>query len=759
MRDLKQTLQSSVERGEMTIPQFMEKQRMEGGVDLQGGDEASSASHILTTEQGRRYKLGQIVASGGMGAILDAKDVNVRRSVAMKVLLDPEEASQEDVLRFIEEAQVTGQLQHPSIVPLYELGVDAGGNVFYTMKFVQGQTLKAILRSIREGDKKVIEEYPLSRLLNIFQRICDAIAFAHSKRVIHRDLKPENVMVGEYGEVLVMDWGLAKVLAKKKRKKVVVKGRQPAGKKHEVQNGIDSIRKDASGDLLKTMDGEVMGTPGFMAPEQALGETENLDERSDIYALGAILYNILTLNPPVTGKNVDEILAKATTGDIPHPSEFNPGSRGKGRVVPLNHCPGCQIPDSLSAVAMKALVLEQAKRYQSVKFLQRDIDKYQSGFATSAEGAGAWRQMKLFVGRHKGATVAIATIAILLIGGSWLNTVERIKAVRERDRAEQKEKEAKKALKDLEGTAPALIAQADTFCKLQMYDKALETINDAVEYAPGRADYRLRQAHLLQATLELKAAEETYGKVLELKSADKEAKKNKELCQMLLTENQGKEITPETVRKLFLALREQNRFRDAMATSQRITGDERTREAFWKDFLTKQGVKFRGLTLDDDGRLLELDLNGTGIADLTPLKGIPFTSLNLLKTQVRDLSPLKGMYLTNLDLHSTLVNDLSPLKGMPLTSLNISFCRNIRNLTPLKGMPLTILGLFHSDNVKDLTPLKGMKLQIINLSETPVSDLSPLEGMPLTRFIFTPKRIVSGIDDIRKMTTIETIGV
>ena len=420
---IKQTVQSQIDRGSMTITQFMEKQDLDGGVDLSSTD--STASNMITSEQGRRYKIGEVVTAGGMGAILDAKDTNLRRDVAMKVLLDPAQATEEDILRFIQEAQVTSQLEHPSIVPIHELGVDGSGNVFYTMKFIHGVTLKEILRKIKEGDQAAIKEYPLARLLNIFQRVCDAIAFAHSKRVIHRDLKPENIMIGEYGEVQVMDWGIAKVLPLKKAKKLVVKGSRAAEKQARTSQeiAIDSVREQ-SGDVLKTVAGSIMGTPGFMASEQALGETDNIDERTDIYALGAILYNILTLHPPVTGKDIGEMLRKVTTGKIVHPSQYNPSTKGRKKTgkqirtkvssVTLHHCPGKMIPDSLSAVCMKALSLRQVERYQSVKRLQRDIEAYQGGFATSAEHAGLGRHVKLFFVRHKvvASLTAVAGVSL-----------------------------------------------------------------------------------------------------------------------------------------------------------------------------------------------------------------------------------------------------------------------------------------------------------------------------------------------------------
>ncbi len=160
--------------------------------------------------EGARYKVLTTLARGGMGVVLQARDLRVRRTVAMKVMKAGAQFSKENVLRFIDEAQLTGQLDHPNIVPVYELGIDDRGEAFYTMKYVKGTTLDEVLRGLRSGRKDLAEKYPLAVLLTVFQKICDAVAFAHAKSVIHRDLKPENVMIGAYGEVLVMDWGLAK---------------------------------------------------------------------------------------------------------------------------------------------------------------------------------------------------------------------------------------------------------------------------------------------------------------------------------------------------------------------------------------------------------------------------------------------------------------------------------------------------------------------------------------------------------------------
>ena len=176
---------------------------------------AATVRRVLPEEflRARKYEIGGMVAQGSMGAILDAHEATTQRTVAMKVMLS--HASESDVLRFIEEAQITSQLEHPNIVPVHELGVDEHDQVFYTMKLVQGVTLRQVLEKLRAGDAVTVAAYPLRRLLTVLLRVCDAMAFAHSRGVIHRDLKPDNVMIGDFNEVLVMDWGLAKVLGER----------------------------------------------------------------------------------------------------------------------------------------------------------------------------------------------------------------------------------------------------------------------------------------------------------------------------------------------------------------------------------------------------------------------------------------------------------------------------------------------------------------------------------------------------------------
>ena len=181
-------------------------------------------------------------------------------------------------------------------MPIYELGTDENGNVFYTMKRVTGRTLKDILNDLKNGRKETEAEFPLNRLVNILQRVCDALAYAHSKGVIHRDLKPDNIMIGDYGEVLVLDWGLAKVL-KRRTGSSFEDNKFITGIK--TSTGFDETRRPDDSEIdeicnpLATIEGNAIGTPGYMAPEQARGQVARMDEKSDIYSLGAILYHIL----------------------------------------------------------------------------------------------------------------------------------------------------------------------------------------------------------------------------------------------------------------------------------------------------------------------------------------------------------------------------------------------------------------------------------------------------------------------------------
>jgi eukaryotic-like serine/threonine-protein kinase len=262
----------------------------------------ASAQMPDRSDRPARLQLLGEVARGGMGVIIKGRDSDLGRDLAIKVLLDQHRANPDLVRRFVEEAQISGQLQHPGVVPIYELGTLADHRPYFAMKLVKGRTL-AVLLAERLGPAE-----DQSRLVGIFEQVCLTMAYAHVRGVIHRDLKPSNIMVGSFGEVQVMDWGLAKVLPQGG-----AADDQEAGRiRHDTV--IQTGRSESDTELSRA--GSVMGTPAYMPPEQASGDLDRLDERADVFALGSILCEVLTGKPAFTGRTVGEIHRKAARGDL-----------------------------------------------------------------------------------------------------------------------------------------------------------------------------------------------------------------------------------------------------------------------------------------------------------------------------------------------------------------------------------------------------------------------------------------------------------
>jgi eukaryotic-like serine/threonine-protein kinase len=234
-----------------------------------------ASDEILSFTDAGRYQLLGEIARGGMGAVLKGRDPDLGRELAVKVLLERHGDDPEMVCRFVEEAQIAGQLQHPGIVPVYELGAFADRRPFFAMKLIKGRTLASLLSDRPDPGRE------LSHFLTIFEAVAQAVAYAHARGVIHRDLKPANVMVGAFGEVQVMDWGLAKILPQGGAANDASAGHL------EKEPIIATSRRHSDSEL--SLAGSVMGTPSYMAPEQARGEVDALDERSDVFALGSIL--------------------------------------------------------------------------------------------------------------------------------------------------------------------------------------------------------------------------------------------------------------------------------------------------------------------------------------------------------------------------------------------------------------------------------------------------------------------------------------
>ena len=323
-----------------------------------GGTEVISSEHSNEwnppSEPGRlpvelprdetRYQVERELARGSMGVIQVARDLTLQRLVALKRL--NAKGVPGAAARFFEEARITAQLQHPGIVAIYEIDKGADGRPFFSMQLVEGHTLEQILDGLREGHPEIVREFTRIRLLNIFNQICMTVAYAHSRGVIHRDLKPSNIMLGEYGEVFVMDWGLAKII--------------DSNVLHPVVGG----RPDDP--IYQTRVGDITGTPRYMSPEQAMGLIDALNERSDIYSLGALLFEILTQRPAHTGKTVQEVLRRVRSGQIRTPSSQAP-----------------DVPAELDAVVLRCMAFDQIDRYASARELRDQLEAWLEGGRTS----------------------------------------------------------------------------------------------------------------------------------------------------------------------------------------------------------------------------------------------------------------------------------------------------------------------------------------------------------------------------------------
>jgi serine/threonine protein kinase len=322
---------------------------------------------------GTRYELGREVARGGMGVVYTALDRELGREVALKVVA-AEMADPETIARLRREARIIAHLEHPGIVPVHDVGTLPDGRVFYAMKLVSGKRLDA---QIREGP-------PLGERLRLFLRICEAVAFAHAHGVIHRDLKPENVMVGPFGEVLVMDWGVAK---HREELPATAGGGMPAGPRAEHD----------------TAHGTILGTPAYMAPEQARGEIDRVDARADVYALGALLYFLLTGQAP--GR---------TKAGPDEPTRTWPGrARPSAIVLPRRLAAG--IPRALEAICVRALAPEPDGRYPKVDDLAADVGRFLEGERVSAYPENPWQRARRFASRHRTAVALVLAYLVMRI--------------------------------------------------------------------------------------------------------------------------------------------------------------------------------------------------------------------------------------------------------------------------------------------------------------------------------------------------------
>ncbi len=447
-----------------------------------------------------RYRLLDNFAHGGLGNIWRAKDTSIHREIAFKELLPKALRNPVVIERFLEEAQITGQLEHPGIVPIYDVGFQENGTPFYAMKLLKGGNMEAAIDAMHTLPRGSTErQLAFTRLLRQFIAVCQAVGFAHDKGVLHRDLKPLNIMIGEFGETLVLDWGLAKVLDILGKQEIATDSGgqldqvapnvsivdETLAESPSMNTNVTSTNDGATGPAVtntgatgasatsgggtqpssteagtfyrrqvttdartagsQTMMGQVMGTPAYMPPEQAQGSINTLDARTDIYSLGAILYRLLTNKPPVARGKTHDVLVMVIAGQITPPREIDP-----------------TIPAALEAICRKAMARQQADRYPKALDLAADVEACLADEPVSVFRDPWHERFRRWRKRHRTLVFSTSAAALVLVTGSvawsWL---ESSRIGRLRLAAQSKVDDARDATKSAElAKATTLLTEA-----------------------------------------------------------------------------------------------------------------------------------------------------------------------------------------------------------------------------------------------------------------------------------------------------------
>ncbi len=453
------------------------------------------------TSIGLRFRILRPHAEGGLGRVSVAEDGELHREVALKEIKDKFADHPESRARFVVEAEITGGLEHPGIVPVYGLGAYADGRPFYAMRFIRGDSLKEAIQRFHSPGLPEFDSLEFRQLLGRFIDVCQAIAYAHSRNVLHRDLKPGNIMLGKYGETLVVDWGLAKALKEN--------GQGSASLTDELP-----LTPASGSGTGETMPGEAIGTPEFMSPEQAAGWLDLIGPPTDIYSLGATLYAVLTGRSPMSGANVAEVLHKVQRGEYRSSRLVNP-----------------KVPPALAAVCDKAMALKPADRYGSALDFAADVEHWLADEPVTAWREPASARIWRWVRRHRTKTTTAAALVVAAAVGLGMLAIEKERArvviankeaetANERDEAKKQKSRTRAALDTMlsEDMVQRLGAQKElTKGQREFLQTALgyyrEFAADAASDEEGRkleADAHFRVAYLFSALEQMEEAVSAY---------------------------------------------------------------------------------------------------------------------------------------------------------------------------------------------------------------------------------------------------------
>ncbi|WP_425614261.1 protein kinase [Anatilimnocola sp. NA78] len=656
-----------------------------------------------------KYKLLKMIGEGGMGSVYRAQQTEpVKREVAVKVIKTGMD-SKGVLARFDAERQAIAVMDHPHIARLFDAGSTDKGQPFFVMELVKGLPLT-----------EYCDQHKLSvaERLQLFLQICSAVQHAHQKGIIHRDLKPSNILVEtQDGRAVpkVIDFGLAKATS-----------------------GLPL----AEGAML-TLFGNVMGTPNYMAPEQASFEALDVDTRADIYSLGVILYELLTGSTPLSRATmkkaaVEEMLKLIREQVTPKPSsrlldKVSSSEIAARRSIDAVHLARI-VRGDLDWIVLKALEKNRSRRYATAGDLAADILRHLQHEPVIARPPSNWYRLQKVWQRNKLAAVTIFAVAASLILGLAISLWQAT-------RATIAERRAVAALNELRETAPAFAEQARALAAQEKFSEAVAKLDYAIKLRPDASEYLISKGDLLQSQLQLDAASRQYRTALGLDPKSMRAMESARICDELLAAKPtaaGK-LTNESLAKLRALMQQQQRSAaELMPVARLLDNEQDLLVEYWLKRLADLPVAGERPLRDrlkswPDGRL-SLDLSNSQLTDLSPLAGAPLGLLDLSEAQtrgqLRDISPLRGMELKELNLNNTSVADLSPLRDMrSLNKLGIAQTK-VTSLADLAGLQLNTLYL-KGCAISDLSPLRGMQLETLELYGSRVTDLTPLAGLPI----------------------------
>lgn len=614
-----------------------------------------------------RFKDKKFFASGGLKSISIVEDQFSSCELA-KAVLKSDNLDSRQSYDFLNEARLTAKLEHQNIVPIHEINLDDEGKPFFVMKLIKGKNLGEILDNELELDKWTQRE-----LIDVFVKVCDTISYAHSQDVLHLDLKPENIVVGDYGEVMVCDWGAAKE-------------KSEDGQWH----GSTALQ----------------GTPGFIAPER-LENMYNMDERVDVYSLGVILYEILTGRKPFESNELDELVSKVKKGDFLRPSQI-----------------ADNVSHSLESVVLKAMATNAPDRYENTQELSADIRSWMKGFATQAEEASFFTQLSFFIKRNKLPVSLISGALIVLAAVVTVSIIE----LREREQRALEAKNKAESEKQLriqlrQRAAVHFYDNAVQSEKIHDYNKAMYYSKMVVDFTPENQEAHLLLGKLLLGRAQYEAAISEFERV-----QTREAKKYLSLTHAFANRRNDEQLLGLIIdlgalpggRRIVSAFCVHNKslirkigVKEIIET---VIGE--FADGSWVYDQESKSLKISDpkfnflyplLALDLDS----LDLTGTAISYIYPLSHIELKELNLSHTKVADLNPLKNTEIQKLDISYTYVTGLNLLQGTAIQKLNIAgikihFDIHLLKLKELKR--LTISRATVSSHVERKLKEKGVQL-------------------------------------------------